>query len=271
MLNFSVLMSLYKDEQPEHLALCLKSLYDQTLPASEIVIVYDGPISRDLSEIVNTWHSKLPLKIARLSSNIGLGKALNFGLTHCKFNIVLRMDTDDICAPIRFEKQISYFVAHPKTDILGTYIEEFNKEPGDLGRIRSVPKKYDITKFIKFRNPINHMTVAFRKEKIIEIGGYIHLESMEDYFLWLRCYNAKLKIDNISEPLVYARVGSGMLDRRRGIKYVQSEFRLHIAKMTYLKNESSIKLTGILLIRLLPRLFPSWFLNNIYALLRKLK
>jgi glycosyltransferase involved in cell wall biosynthesis len=38
-----------------------------------------------------------------------LGKALNEGLKHCSYDIVARMDTDDIAKPDRFEKQKRHF------------------------------------------------------------------------------------------------------------------------------------------------------------------
>lgn len=41
-MKFSVLMSLYDKEQPEFLRQCLLSLVKQTLPADEIVLVFDG-------------------------------------------------------------------------------------------------------------------------------------------------------------------------------------------------------------------------------------
>ncbi|ELK0490891.1 glycosyltransferase, partial [Escherichia coli] len=105
-MNFSVLMSLYIKEKPEYLHECLKSLYEQTKQADEIVLVYDGPITNELDKVVNYWLNSLPIKIIKLSKNVGLGQALNKGLAQCENDYVARMDTDDICHPKRFEIQI---------------------------------------------------------------------------------------------------------------------------------------------------------------------
>lgn len=60
--SFSVLMSLYYRENPIYLNECLNSLNDQTLPADEIVIVYDGPVGEELEKVVNKWERILPIK-----------------------------------------------------------------------------------------------------------------------------------------------------------------------------------------------------------------
>jgi hypothetical protein len=67
------------------------------------------------------------------------------------------------------------------------------------------------------------MGVVYKKSKIVKAGGYLDLPYMEDYYLWLRAHNLGLIIDNIQEPLVHARVGNGMLERRAGKVYKESE------------------------------------------------
>jgi len=112
-MNFSVLLSLYVKEKPQFLRECLESLKNQTLPATEIVMVYDGAITTELEEVVTQFITILPIKIIRLPQNVGLGKALNEGLKHCSYNWVFRMDSDDICLPNRFEKQVIFITQHP--------------------------------------------------------------------------------------------------------------------------------------------------------------
>ena len=101
-MKFSVLMSLYHNEAPAHLHACLASLAAQTLPADDIVLVYDGELPVALEAVVQSFQAALPLHIVRLPHNVGLGHALNQGLPHCRHEWVMRMDTDDICLPQRF-------------------------------------------------------------------------------------------------------------------------------------------------------------------------
>ncbi|EMK5833536.1 glycosyltransferase, partial [Citrobacter sedlakii] len=131
-MHFSVLMSLYIREKAENLHHCLQSLYNQTLHADEIVLVYDGPISEDLENVVNHWMTYLPINIVKLKENVGLGQALNCGLAQCKHDIVARMDTDDICHSDRFMKQIDFLSNNKDVAILGSYIEEFDASPDNI-------------------------------------------------------------------------------------------------------------------------------------------
>ncbi|WP_240058531.1 glycosyltransferase, partial [Bacteroides uniformis] len=100
--NFS-----YK-EKPIYLKSALDSVLNQTLPPSEIILIKDGPLTVELEKVLSSYDTNL-LKIIPLPNNLGLSKALNIGLKHCSYEFVARMDTDDICYPSRFEKQVLFF------------------------------------------------------------------------------------------------------------------------------------------------------------------
>lgn len=117
-MKFSVLMSLYIKENPQYLRECFESLVAQTHPADEIVLVFDGAVTPELEAVVAEFETKLPLNLVKLPKNLGLGKALNEGLKHCSHDWVFRMDTDDICVPERFAKQVAFIEQHPDTIIL---------------------------------------------------------------------------------------------------------------------------------------------------------
>ena len=76
MKSFSVLISLYHKETPQFLIECLESLKNQTLPASEIVVVFDGAIPSELEVEVMRYMAVLSIKIVRLPKNVGLGTLL---------------------------------------------------------------------------------------------------------------------------------------------------------------------------------------------------
>ena len=99
--KYSVLMSLYAKERPEYLVPAIESIVNQTVAPDEIVIVKDGPLTDELDSVVSEYQGKYPhlFNIVVSESNIGLGKALNLGLAHCKNELVARMDTDDIAKP----------------------------------------------------------------------------------------------------------------------------------------------------------------------------
>ncbi|MFS4157464.1 oligosaccharide biosynthesis UDP-D-galactose glycosyltransferase Gtr5, partial [Acinetobacter baumannii] len=230
MLQFSVLLSLYFKEKPEYLEKCFASIWDnQSLEPSEIVLVLDGSIGDELDACVQKWKLKIGdcLKVVALPQNVGLGKALNEGLKQCSYDWVFRMDTDDICTPDRFEKQVAFIKQNPDVVLFSGQVMEFDKDITDANVLKAVPITYEeIREFAQKRCPFNHMTVAYKRDVILGLGGYQHHLFMEDYNLWLRVIGNNYKVANLPDVLLYARVGNGMHARRKGFQYIKSEKQL---------------------------------------------
>ena len=148
---FSVLLSLYHKESPLFLRQSLTSIFTQTLLPIEVVLVEDGPLTDELYAVIKEFTSRYPkLKVISLPTNQGLGKALNEGLKHCSYDLVARMDTDDIAKPNRFEKQLEIFKNHPEIDIVSSWIDEFEGDITHIISIRKVPEFHkDIYKYAK--------------------------------------------------------------------------------------------------------------------------
>jgi glycosyltransferase involved in cell wall biosynthesis len=112
MLDFTVLMSVYKQEDPIFLDMSLSSILDlQTIIPNEVIIIKDGALTKSLDVVLNKYLSEYSsiLKVYGYSVNKGLGYALNYGLNKCSNEIIFRMDSDDIANPSRFEKQLEVF------------------------------------------------------------------------------------------------------------------------------------------------------------------
>lgn len=270
---FSLLMSLYYKENPSFLNDCFNSIWiNQTVKPNEIVLVFDGPITDDLQNIVNKWKNQIGdiLKLVKLKENVGLGKALNEGLNHCSHEWVFRMDTDDICMPDRFEKQVEYIINNPDVVLFSGQILEFNEIPSDSSVIKIVPTHHvEILKYAQKRSPFNHMTVAYKKSVIESVGGYQHHLYMEDYNLWLRVIAAGYQVGNHSDVLLCARVGNGMHARRKGLQYIKSEKQLLDLK-NELQLQNPLYANMMFLVRSVFRLMPSTVLGKFYnSFLRK--
>jgi glycosyltransferase involved in cell wall biosynthesis len=262
--KFSVLMSVYYKEKASNLNQCLESLANQTLPANEVVIVKDGALNDDLNQALELWIDKLPLKIVGYNENKGLAYALNYGLQYCSYELVARMDSDDICLHDRFEKQIGFMENNQDIALLSGYISEFNDIPNDILSIRKVPIGYkEIVKSLKKRNAFNHMTIMFKKSAIFSVNGYQKLDGFEDHDLWIRLVQAGLKVNNIPEILVYVRIGNNMIDRRAGFNYLKKEI-IFFNKQRKSSFISSIEFIIFLTLRVPVRLLPPRFLAVIY-------
>jgi len=110
-MDFSVLMSVYYKENPEFLKRAFESIWDlQTLKPSQIVLVEDGPLSDGLYAEIKRQKELLKdkLTVVSLEKNVGLGVALAEGLKACKYDIVARMDGDDVADQDRFLTQIVF-------------------------------------------------------------------------------------------------------------------------------------------------------------------
>ncbi|MDE6042838.1 MAG: glycosyltransferase [Muribaculaceae bacterium] len=225
---FSVLMSLYAKENPAYLRESLDSVFRQTMPADEVVLVEDGPLTPELYAVLDEYGRRFPaLKRVALAENGGLGRALNEGLRHCSHDVVARMDTDDVCFPERFEKQVAFMQEHPEVDICSSWIEEFEGSPENVKSVKKVPATHrEISRYIKKRSPLNHPAVMFRKKAVVDAGGYRHFWLFEDWYLWARMMAAGAIFANIQESLLHFRTAPGMVRRRGGCRYAASSARL---------------------------------------------
>lgn len=228
---FSVLMSLYAKERPDNLRFSLDSIFRQSLPPDEVILVKDGPLTKYLEDIVNAFASAHPeMKIVALSENRGLGRALNEGLQHCSHELVARMDTDDIAKPERFARQVRYMECNPDIAVCGTWMDEFDGTPDNILSVKKTPETHtDITEYARGRNPLNHPSVMFRKSAVLASGNYEHFPLFEDYYLWARMIVKGYKLHNIQESLMWFRSSPDMYRRRGGWKYACDEARFQRA------------------------------------------
>ncbi|TDE13134.1 glycosyltransferase [Dyadobacter psychrotolerans] len=227
-IKFSVLLPLYFKEDTKVLTQCFESLLEQTLPVPQVVLVIDGPVRDELLDVVARFKPKfLSFKILQLPENRGLANACNVGILECDHELIARMDTDDICYPQRFHEQIPIMHANPSLSALGSATQEFNHLPGDLGIYRQPPTSIDkIRKWAKFRNPINHPSVVFRKSDVLKVGGYrVDLVNFDDYFLWITLLQKGYQIENLKISLVHCRIGNDMIGRRQGWTYLKYELQ----------------------------------------------
>lgn len=233
-MNYSVLMAVWAEDDPEMLKVAIDSCLVAKDDSAEFILVADGPLSPQLDQVVNSYSS---IRVIRLADNVGLARALNFGLNFCNSKFIMRADADDISTEDRFVEQLR--LLEDGYDIVSSYIYELSERQIINRNLRDkVIKKIPINGnslfiYSLFRNPINHNSVAYRKEKIIKLGGYPELYLKEDYGLWIKAINNRLNIKNTSEIHVLASAGHQLIKRRRGAKYLGSEIELFLFRIHY--------------------------------------
>lgn len=187
------------------------------MPPDDVVIVCDGPLTPALDMVLKEFATAHPMliQIIRLSENRGIGAAANEGLSHCRYDLVAKMDADDISLDDRCEKQLRAFQDDPSLSIVGGQLAEFQGETGNIVAIRKVPLSQDeIIAFAKRRMPFNNQTVMYRKQAVIDIGAYKPLRRCEDYDLFARLLHQGYEGKNLSDVLVYFRLNEDAYQRR---------------------------------------------------------
>lgn len=219
--DYSVLMSVYDKEDPGFFETSIGSMLGQTLPPSDFVIVCDGPLNEGLNAVIEEKCREHPdlFQIVRLPRCGGLGNALNAGIGRCRYEMIARMDSDDISAPDRCRLELEA-MEREQADLVSGTIYEFDIDPDRPGKARALPERQEeILRFARRRNPFNHPCVMYRKSAVEAAGGYRHCPYFEDYDLWARMLLMGCRGYNLQERLLFMRAGKNMYARRGGLAY----------------------------------------------------
>jgi glycosyl transferase family 2 len=226
--EFSLLMSVWGGDDPGFLDAAFRSaVHEQTRRPDDVVLVQDGPVPPPLATVIGELmeSSPVPTTLLALDANVGLGVALDQGMSACAHDIVARMDADDIALPHRFAVQVP--LVEQGIDLLGSSLLEFGDDPTDVVGRRVPPIDPEtIVRYARFHQPFNHPTVVYRRSAVEAAGGYRHLALMEDYLLFAKMICQGARVGNVAEPLVLYRVGAGAYARRGGVTLLKSEWRL---------------------------------------------
>ncbi len=255
---FSVLMSVYVNENEEYFRQCMESILQQTICPNEILIIKDGPVKPGIDQAIEEYSKENLglIKVIAFETNHGLGFALNKGVEAAANELIARMDTDDVSRRDRFEKQLYEFERNPQLDICGSQIDEFENNVENIVARRHVPTTdAAIKKYQKRRDGLNHVSVMFKRSVVLRAGNYQSCPLMEDTYLWVRMFMAGATCMNIDEALVYVRIGQGMYERRGGWKYFKlyKEGRKKVYQTGYIgKKDYYVTLIVQLIVALLP-------------------
>ena len=221
-MKLSVLMAIYYAENPEYFQKSLSSIWDEQIEKpDEIVLVEDGKLTDTLYEIVHKWKSRLgkQFQVVNLETNVGLGKALNEGLKLCTNELIARMDTDDVALPARFRDQKTFLLRQQDVDVVGGWIEEIN----ETGALRNKTVKYPLDHnscraFFKYRDPVAHPSVMFRRTFFEKAGCYLPVRKNQDTYLWAQGFKTGCIFANIPKVVIQFRRTDELLNRRSNSK-----------------------------------------------------
>jgi hypothetical protein len=262
---FALLVSVYDGDRPDYVRRALRSaVTDQKVRPDQVIIVRDGPVGADLArcldEIAATCVS--PVTFVPLEHNSGLGPALDRGLAASWYDVVARMDADDIAMPHRFEVQLPLIA---EADIVGSGLLEFVEDTDQIVGQRVPPlDPGHIARYARVHDPFNHPTVVYRRQAVLAAGGYGDHPLMEDYALFVRMIQGGARTLNVAEPLVFYRVGETAFKRRGGMALLRSELRLQ-REFRRSGFTSPVEYARNVVVRGGYRLIPWWLRRAVYG------
>lgn len=181
--EITVLMAIYN--AAAHLREAVDSILSQTFTGFEFLIIDDG--SSDSSKEIILSYKDPRIRLLRSKKNTGLTASLNKGLRKAKGKYIARMDADDISLPGRLKIQYEVLRDNPDVGVAAGWVQVIDEQGGSLKEWSTPLQPEDIYYRLNFRNCLAHSAVMFRKDIVLESGGYNeNIKRAQDFELWRR-------------------------------------------------------------------------------------
>lgn len=208
----------------------------------EIVLVVDGNENDELIKLLEKYEDPR-INLIINEQRAGIAKSLNIGIKNAKANYIARIDDDDRVAKTRLYKQVKYLNEHKDIDLVTSNFEYF----GDMNEERISFEGEMSHAWSIFTCPFNHPTIMFRKSFFEENGlWYDEKRShVEDWELWLRCFDKGMKVGNIPETLYYHRWHAGSAGQnQKTIDMMRDLVKNNFAKLDIKLTEEDLKIVA---------------------------
>ncbi len=263
--QYSILMSVYKNDDPVYLKQSIESMLRQSIPSNDFVVIEDGELTEELYSVLDDYKHNPTINRYKNEHNMGLAYSLNRGLRLCKNRLVARMDADDISVSVRCEKQLMEFQKNTDLVIVGTALLEFEQTVDNVISKKNMPEtREEILAFARRRNPFNHPSVMYDKNIILDTFGGYNSKSLraQDFELFSAIVFRGFDCININEFLLFYRTDSVQIKRRFSWRTFKSVLRIEF--MNYLdKYVSLYDLLWVFGVQLLGLITPNCILQRI--------
>lgn len=227
----SVVLATHVGDNLQHLTESVHSVVAQTYSSIELIVVCDGPISREADTFLEQVSSEHHwIQVHKLPKQGGPGAARNAVLNKCQGSFVAVFDSDDIMDSQRLATQVRYLQTR-ELDIVGSWLVILDQEGQQIG-IRKFPESWQMVRSRSaFYCPTANTSTLFRSELL---PTYRYPESLsvgEDYRLWVYLMRRGCRIGNVQQPLTGYRTGSTYYQRRTGRAYAVSDLRTKLSAL----------------------------------------
>lgn len=228
--QISILLPVYNDEK--FIFKSVSSILNNTYKNFELIIINDGSTDKS-AEIINQFKDSR-IRIYK-KMNTGLIDSLNYGLTKCNSEIIMRMDGDDEIISTKIEIQLRSFLNNNSV-LHGTGAKIIDNDSNELKTIRvHESHKEIINNLDSLGTSLIHPSIMFYKDAILKLGGYdSKFEVAEDYELYFRISRIG-KITNIDLPLLRLRKNENNISKKRSSTQTLNTL---IARKAYVQNKT---------------------------------
>ncbi len=196
----------------------LHSIQGQSWEDWELVAVDDGSSDRTGSLLADYAANDGRIRLLQPGRQ-GLVGALNCGLASARGALVARIDADDLMHPERLARQQQFMLQNPALTLAGCQVRIFPEEQLEAGfreyerwQNRCLSTE-EIATELYVESPIAHPTFLFRRQPVVDLGGYRSGPFPEDYELLLRLHHSGHAMAKLAEVLVAWRDSPGRATR----------------------------------------------------------
>jgi glycosyltransferase involved in cell wall biosynthesis len=214
--TIDVVIPLFNGEK--YIIAALRSVENQTLPPTRIIIVDDGSTDRS-AELISSYQCRITIQCIH-QENRGLSAARNRGIEHCDSDYIAFLDADDEWLPQKLAKQLEVFRSAAQENLGIVYCDycTLDEQTSVTEPAKRGPElRGEIFQRLLGGNLISGSgsSVLIKRECFTTAGLFDEeLTACEDWDMWLRIA-ASYAFDYVSEPLVKIRKHSGNMQKNK--------------------------------------------------------
>ena len=185
------------------------SVRAQTLPDWELIAVDDGSTDGTRDVLRELARAEPRMKIIE-QAHAGVAHAANAGTAAAQGRFFARMDADDESRPERLAAQVEFLSAPENRDVgvVGSLVAFGGDRVASAGYALHVdwtnslltPAAIALNRFVE--SPLVNPSVMFRRELVARHGGWRDGDFPEDYELWLRWFDAGVRMAKVPRGLL---------------------------------------------------------------------
>lgn len=210
----------------EYLSEAINSALLQSYPAEFEIIVVIQTVPSEILTLLNKLNYENIVTVFDLGNTIV--SALNLGLKIAKYEWIARLDSDDLMASGRIEKQTNFLQNNSRYVAVGGQAKIIDVSGKQIKIARYPVKDYAIKYGLTIQSTLPHPGVLIKKKVLEDLGGYtLDFPNIEDFDLWRRV--SKLgKLYNLRSIVVHYRSHPGQvtIQRKQEIIFTKSRFIL---------------------------------------------